>query len=866
MNDGQVPGFWAKLSKISSCDPDFSCLSLPAHSLDVAVVFRCLIHLSAFRRRLETAAFQSFSDLDLDRLTVISMLHDLGKVNRGFQAKRDRKAHDTAGHVLEAAVFLFDETIQEIWPATWNSIVQEMATWFAPPDEALCQMLLAAVSHHGKPVSENDIRNAGNLKRWWQPGNGIDPIEGITQLAETVRREFPAAFSPTERQIRATPNFQQRFAGMLMLSDWIGSDTRFFPLGGDADRRALAEAGADHALKVIGLLPKRLWSLPPFEKCFEAGFSPTPLQQAIEALPLDPDTQLVLVESDTGSGKTEAALRWFWRLYARKHVDGLYFALPTRVAARELYGRVLKTVETVFPDSPDSHDRPSPVLLAVPGYVQADGEPAALQNPEGILWEDDRFIALSEKLWAAERPKRFLAAPIAVGTIDQAMLSTLKVKHSLLRSVCLDRHLLVVDEVHASDTYMSAILSVLLKGHVDRGGFAMLLSATLGESARAKYVGLPSLSLAEAIGRPYPSITIHGKELPVASASHGKNVRLHWIASLEDEAVIPHLREALLAGGRVLVMCNTVDRAQALLKTAESVGFDPAWLFRFAQNMVCLHHGRFARCDREILDQAVSRRFGKGSPQGPVLLIGTQTLEQSLDIDADYLITDLAPIDVLLQRIGRLHRHKRVRPPGYEKALVSIRIPDQPLHAYLNREGRLRGPAGIGSVYEDGRMLQRTLDVLSGMDVLGIPEQNRSLVEECTHDEALEKLPEAIWQSHRDWLWGPRLAALRQAQSAVMANEPFGELHYPDDGGNVLTRLGEGNIPVRFSTPMKSPFGQTIEEMLLPYWWLPEGFAKTDPVSPTILSDGAGFTFEAASRCFRYTRFGLERIHDESVD
>lgn len=199
-------------------------------------------------------------------------------------------------------------------------------------------------------------------------------------------------------------------------------------------------------------------------------------------------------------------------------------------------------------------------------------------------------------------------------------------------------------------------------------------------------------------------------------------------------------------------------------------------------------------------------------------------------------------------------------------ARILIRIPDQPLHDYLNREGRLKGPAGIGSVYEDGRMLQRTLDVLSEMDALHIPEQNRYLVEECTHDEALEKLPMKIWQVHRDWLWGPRLADLRQAQSAVMPNEPFGELHYPDDGGKVLTRLGEGNIPVRFSMPMESPFGQTINELLLPYWWLPKDLSKTEPVSPERLPDATGFTFEVAGRLFRYTRFGLERMHDESVD
>ncbi len=861
--DSLPPYFWAKLSRSPDSRSSGSYLSLPAHSLDVSVVFRRLANLPAFRRQLETSACHVFSDNDMDRLAVVSMLHDLGKPNRGFQAKQNPKARDTAGHVLEAAVFLFDETIQPRWPAPWIDLIQDMATWFDPPEEALCQILLAAVSHHGKPVSENDIRNAGNLQRWWQPSNGIDPMEGIAQLAETAHREYPSAFSPAERPIRATPAFQQRFAGILMLADWIGSDTRFFPLGIESDRRALAEQGASRALKTIGLIPEALLSLPPFEKCFTPGFPPNALQKAVDELPIGLETRLVLVESDTGSGKTEAALRWFWRLYAENRVEGLYFALPTRVAARELYGRVLKTVDSVFPN-PDC--RPSPVLLAVPGYVQADGEPTALQNPENLLWEDDRHVTLSEKLWAAERPKRFLAAPVAVGTIDQAMLSVLKVNHSLLRSVCLDRHLLVVDEVHASDTYMSDILNVLLKAHVTRGGFAMLLSATLGESARARYFDRMTMPLHEATERTYPSITILGNELPVASESTGKTVRIHWLRSLDNEPVLYHLNNALTVGARVLVVCNTVDRAQTLLRTVESAGFDSAWLFRFSEKFACPHHGRFARSDRAVLDRAVSLRFGKGSPQGPVLLIGTQTLEQSLDIDADYLITDLAPIDVLLQRIGRLHRHSRTRPPGFENATISIRIPEKPLPEYLRPDGSLKGPAGIGSVYDNGCMLQRTIDVLSEMRELVIPKQNRYLVEECTHDEALEKLPKEIWQRHRDWLWGPRLADLRQAEAAVLPDEPFGVLHYPDDGRKILTRLGEGDISVQFSTPMQSPFGKTIQEILLPYWWLPAGFLKTDPVSPEPLSDGAGFTFEVAGRFFRYTRFGLERRHDESVD
>ncbi len=189
----------------------------------------------------------------------------------------------------------------------------------------------------------------------------------------------------------------------------------------------------------------------------------------------------MILEAETGSGKTEAALARFLALLAAGEVDGLYFALPTRVAARELYGRVLRMVENTFADP---NCRP-PVLLAVPGYARLDGVDAKtlLPGPE-TRWEDDATRALQERAWAAERPKRFLAATVAVGTLDQALLSVLQVPHAHLRSVCLDRQLLVVDEVHASDPYMRQLLTQLLAHHLGGGGHALLLSATLGAAAR----------------------------------------------------------------------------------------------------------------------------------------------------------------------------------------------------------------------------------------------------------------------------------------------------------------------------------------------------------------------------------------------
>jgi CRISPR-associated endonuclease/helicase Cas3 len=824
------------------------------HCLDVACVLRELLELPGFCRQLSC-----LDSAGRDRLAVMAFLHDLGKCNWGFQAKRDPNAKETAGHVLQAAALLFGDgggsAAKPPLPTPFTDLLQRLRGWFTGGDEMAAAMLLAAISHHGTPVSLNDLVAAQDrdLLRWWSPHGGLDPMEGLATLAEAAESAFPEALLEGILPMDATPAFQQRFCGLLMLADWIASDTQFFPFRQSAteDRLLLARAGARRALRAIGLSAPSKRTHRPFAETF--GFAPSPLQRLLaEELAPGDDARLVLVESETGSGKTEAALAWFLRLYAEGRVHGIYFALPTRVAARELYQRVLTAVQRTFPDQ---DDRPSPVLLAAPGYVKADGVPA-LPDPKSVLWEDDADRRLRERLWAAERPKRFLAAPIGVGTIDQALLSVLQVKHSLLRSVCLDRHLLVVDEVHASDPYMREILKALLRGHVGRGGWSLLLSATLGEGARSELLGTERLPLQASANRPYPSVSFASSELALPSPTPGKRVRVETAALEEPESLTPLLREALEEEARVLVVCNTVSRANSLLRKVEEA-LGPSGLFA-VNGVVCPHHGRFAREDREILDGAVSARLGKGSAAGPLLLVGTQTLEQSLDIDADWLVTDLCPMDVLLQRIGRLHRHKRAgRPLRYEKPRVLVLVPRQGrLEDFLRPDGALRGPTGLGRVYEDGRVLQRTLELVERGHAWELPADNRRLVEEATHPDALDALPEP-WAKHRDWLEGTLLAQVRAALAGVLKEEPFGDLHYPDKSERVATRLGAGTLELPLEEPAASPFGQTIHRVLIPAHLLPQETIHEESVRAEPTAEG--FRFMLGTLRYRYTRLGLEK-------
>ncbi|WP_420392369.1 hypothetical protein [Acuticoccus sp.] len=223
------------------------------------------------------------------------------------------------------------------------------------------------------------------------------------------------------------------------------------------------------------------------------------------------------------------------------------------------------------------------------------------------------------------------------------------------------------------------------------------MSATLGSGARAAWLGQPAPDLEEAERTPYPALwrSDQPHPLPCSTASDtapAKTVEPCLVPTMDPEEAARFAVEAADNGARVLVVRNTVKMAVATWEVI--VAMAPSLLLEVA-NGPALHHSRFAAEDRRRLDTAVEGALGKGSPTRGLIAVGTQTLEQSLDIDADLLVTDLCPIDVLLQRIGRLHRHSnRNRPPGFEQARVHVLCPSRGLDL-LAREGRLEN--GLGS-------------------------------------------------------------------------------------------------------------------------------------------------------------------------
>ena len=854
------------------------------HMLDVAATFEALCSCKAIRRALECAAKRTLNTCDIARLSGLAFLHDLGKANAGFQAKRwlhterprwiCKTGHSCewllAGHGIEA-IALIDaaHTSDEALELLLRLPVEAMAEW--GNDETLNNLLRASIAHHGRPLSQ--APDWFNARTHWHIHGDYDPGAQLDRITVTLLKFVPEAFRASGSELPASPRFAHVFAGLVQLADWLGSDTLYFPYSGPGeDRLQTSRMLARKAVIALGLdaedTRRRLLKLTPNFAAVFGGNAPYPTQAAMADDALGP---VVVLEAETGSGKTEAALWRFLALFKQGKVDSLYFALPTRVAASQAYRRVCESIARAWPEG-------APVVVrALSGYAAADGETFRPLPDFKVLWSDEPSDAEAGRRWAAENAKRYLAAPIAVGTVDQALLGSLLVKHAHLRHALAARSLLVIDEVHASDAYMSVLIEHLIAEQTSLGGHALLLSATLGVAARNRYLSagqrkpLRIPPLPEATALPYPAISDLNGLHETSGALRNKRVTWCCVDAIDDpQRVASAALEAATHGARVLVIRNTVPAAVATLAVLEATTPNKDWLFS-AGDAITLHHSRFSREDRPLLDAAVEAQLGKQRPAGPIIVVGTQTLEQSLDLDADFLITDLCPMDVLLQRIGRLHRHARSaeeRPTAYREAQVCVLTPSSgDLAPNLTRPrnglGRFRDGGGV---YADVRILEATRRLIEAGPKICIPADNRRLVESATHPEALQAI-EALgdaWAIHAQQIEGDTGARRTSAKLGLLPlDTAFSELAFPDDV-KLATRLGAADRVVEFEPPLPGPFGTAVRELPIRHHLLPQGLAPDD-LPNSICTESGGFRFQLGNVHYRYSRLGLEKLAQTAI-
>ncbi|MFG3001813.1 type I-E CRISPR-associated protein Cse1/CasA [Streptomyces sp. NPDC048340] len=587
-----------------------------------------------------------------------------------FGTERRRAPHSLAGQVL-----LEDWLKDQGWPPR-----NVMA--FAVP----------VGGHHGLPPGHEDfrqLRQHGRLLRTEGPSEGLWRSVQNELLDACAQAYGVRARLDEWRTVKLAQPVQAVLSALVIVADWIASNPDLFllfpedgPHRDEAERIDAAWRGLD--------LPRPWAPLSPqgtAQELFAARFdlpAIRPLQE--EAVRLARGTEapgLMIIEAPMGEGKTEAALAVVEEFAAKTGAGGCFIALPTRATSNAMYSRTRRWLKSL----PGDVD-PTVFLAHSKGALNDDfakdlragARTIAAVDSDGVSavapsrrQDTSRVSAqLVAHQWLRGRKKGMLA-PFVVGTIDQLLFAGLKSRHLALRHLALAGKVVVIDEVHAYDAYMNTYLERVLHWLGAYRVPVVMLSATLPTDRRRRlaeaYAGDPRPELAQADGYPLVSTVAAGQASVIAFPGAAADRRtVVAVERLDDDpgTLADQLERELAGGGCALVVRNTVDR---VLQAAEILRE------RFGSEAVTVAHSRFLDLDRARKDDDLVARFGPGGqrPAGPHIVVASQVAEQSLDIDFDLLITDLAPVDLVLQRMGRLHRHSRG--PGQSHRPALLRTP-----------------------------------------------------------------------------------------------------------------------------------------------------------------------------------------------
>ena len=754
------------------------CHLLVFHCLDVAATGQALLACHP-RLRCHLASLTGLDETTFSRWMVFFLaLHDLGKFADSFQqlapaavaqlgrqprARDYGMRHDTLGYHIwrDIARPLLIE--QGVIPDGKRRRGQ-------PGGAGLDQWLRAVTGHHGLPPVAKDIL----LRDYLDVTPDSAAVRAfVTDLYALLLEGDALPALDTARMKHAA----WWLAGFTVLCDWLGSSRPAETFSATsqplADYWQAMQPWAEERVRQAGLLADAPAAAFGLADCFAnadpSEIQATPLQARAAELPLGEGPQLFLLEDVTGAGKTEAALLLAHRLMAAGRATGIYFGLPTMATSNAMYERLRHVYRRLYV----SNANPS-LVLAHSASRLSDSFMHSLATATAGEYGDDTLSADAHcNAWLADNRKKALLAEVGVGTIDQVLLAILPARHQSLRLLGLLDKVLLVDEVHACDAYMHTLLCELLRAHASAGGSAILLSATLSHAQRqalsdAFTDGLksPRSALQKTAHDDYPLLThTHRGDLQEYRVATRDSVRRRVaVETLDTEsAVVERIVVATTDGQCVCWIRNTVGdarRALALLRECLTV------------ESLDLFHARFALADRLAIEQRVLARFGPASTpedrQGQVL-VATQVVEQSLDLDFDLLVTDLAPIDLIIQRAGRLQRHRRDRegnridgPDLRGDPRLLIHTPpwtDTPAADWLRNA--MPGTAAVYK-YQDAQ-LWLGLRLLHEARSFRMPEDARHLIEGVYGEEAAEDrlagLRETLYDAE-----GQNLAEAAQAE------------------------------------------------------------------------------------------------------
>ncbi|MEX2490907.1 MAG: CRISPR-associated helicase/endonuclease Cas3 [Nitrospirales bacterium] len=864
--------YWGKADEKYLGEPKWHPLAY--HCLDVSTVAVAWWDASPTIQRIFLASFNNPASEQLRAWVAFFVaLHDLGKFDVRFQlkapealaaawrplAKRDHGLSllDIAGFDHGWAGMAWANQEYQKWEkhdAGNRAIWEQWQPWLA-----------AVTGHHGDfyvPI---------------MPGLILDTDEAIIDHDRNARSEFvtmlsclflqPAGLSLHDVPPACSPSAQSWLAGFCAICDWIGSNTEVFAYQDpdsaladyfDARIRVIRENNVLHRFGLLGE--------PTAYKCvsalLKADESPRGIQVEVDNIPASPG--LTLIEAPTGSGKTETALAYAWRLLDQGVADAIVFALPTQATANAMLIRVEAFAMQLFGSA---------------NIVLAHGKRNFNEAFQQLALSGQRTTAQGKTeaavqcaAWLASSRKRVFLGQIGVCTVDQVLLSVLPVRHKFVRGFGLNKAVLIVDEVHAYDAYMHGLLGEVLRRQKATGGSAILLSATLPAGVRGKLLGAWGASgVNEA---PYPALW-HATQgmaacitVPDDQRTAYREVATECIklsSAFPDDAVIGRIIAAAESGALVTVVTNLVDDAQRLAR-----------LLRGKTTLqVDVFHARYRFMDRLRKEKAVHDNYGRQAPRNEGrILVATQVVEQSLDLDFDWMLTQICPVDLLFQRMGRLHRHHREhRPEKFESpycTILSVEADDYGLHKLI---------------YGNTRVLWRTEQLLTGQTKIEFPEAYRDWIEQVYQRDDWAEEPEAIACEYDTY---SAIQRSREADAKQLTTMTVSTFRDEDNRVTGLTRDGEMSLTV---LPIL-PGGRLLNDQIInelnerdipetlnlhaipaPASWKGRlsdcrlenegnlaGYRQLE-----MTADGQG-AWSAMGGKFRYSEdFGLERSNDESA-
>ncbi len=691
---------------------------------------------------------QSQSEEEVQKLVkLLGFIHDLGKATPAFQTKLayggDRSLDD---ELLESLTQNGFAKLSDLDLALAKKSPHAIAGEAILEELGVPETVAAIVGgHHGKPASKKPRRQIKDFTaNYWQKDHDVTlqkPWQDVQK--ELLNYGLRLAGYETVRDI---PEVSQPVAvileGLLIMADWLASSeyldstnqTPLFPLirldqsWRDIDLTARFEQAITNWNFGGEWDPQPVTDADPYKARW--GFEARPVQAAItKAVGQTVDPGMVIIEAPMGLGKTESALISAEQLAAVTGSDGVFIGLPSQATANAMFERVTTWLDLLAESQGENFSE-----MLAHSKSQYNQTYQNLPNGDNIYETDDKPGAVAVNTWFSG--KKSILTKFVTGTIDNLLLMGLKQKHLFLRHLGFGNKVVIIDEAHAYDVFMSDYLYKAINWlgayHVP----VVILSATLPKDKRnrlltaylkGKYGRKYKKEIKAETGwretEAYPLLSIlDGSEIKQISQFSGhtdqdpvtlKVQRLN----VDDEELIKAVTAKISAGGIAGMIVNTVKRAQSLAKLVP------------ADIKLMILHSAFLAPDRSIQETELQKLIGKnGKRPERLIVIGTQVLEQSLDIDFDVLYTDIAPMDLILQRAGRLHRHNISRPQALKQPQLFIT--------------GINGPGDYGDANEaiyEKYLLLKTDHYLK--DTIRIPSDISMLVQEVYDQKTDDDVP-----------------------------------------------------------------------------------------------------------------------------